>query len=230
MNTGTPASTPGARRHFQRPGPHAPRGRGHERLAHTGRPAGAHTATGLIGSRPAVWLAMAAMLAIMVALGMFQGAPPAQAAAGDATGQPGIVNQANPGDTLTTVRPDMTLLAQTTGITDTDDLTNPGWMYQWEQWNGTTATEISGATSSSYLVKESDIGQTLRVSVTFTDDAMNAEGPLTSDATQIVGPKDLIIWNTEGDPAFRATTSLTQQPHRSGRRVLTQRQPRVLSH
>ena len=105
MNTGTPASNPGARRNALRTGPHGPRGRGHARLVSNGRPAGPHTATGLIGSSPAVWLTMAAMLAIMVALAMLQGAPPAQAAAGDATGSPGIVDQANPGVSLTTVRP-----------------------------------------------------------------------------------------------------------------------------
>ena len=79
MNTGTPASNPGARRYFQRPGPRAPGGRGHAKLVSNGRPAGPHTATGLVGSRPAVWLAMAAMLAIVIALAMLQGAAPAQA-------------------------------------------------------------------------------------------------------------------------------------------------------
>ena len=79
MNTGTPADTPGARRYSQRPGPRAPKGRGYARLVSNGRPAGPHTATGLVGSRPAVWLAMAAMLAIVIALAMLQGAAPAQA-------------------------------------------------------------------------------------------------------------------------------------------------------
>ena len=79
MNTGTPASNPGAPRYFQRTGPRAPRGRGYARLVSNGRPAGPHTATGLVGSRPAVWLAMAAMLAIVIALAMLQGAAPAQA-------------------------------------------------------------------------------------------------------------------------------------------------------
>ena len=199
MNTGTPASNPGARRYALRTGPRVPRGRGHARLVSNGRPAGPHTATGLIGSRPAVWLAMAAMLAIVIALAMFQGAPPAQAAAGDATGQPGIVDQANPGISLTDVRPGMTLLAVTTDITDPDDLTNPGWTYQWKHWDGTNATDITGATSSTYLVTESDIGKAFEVSVTFTDDATHSEGPLISPTTREVGPKNLIVTN-EGLP------------------------------
>ena len=106
---------------------------------------------------------MAAMLAIMVALAMFQGAPPAQAAAGDATGSPGIVDQANPGSTLLAVRPDMTLLAVTTDIMDPDNLTNPGWTYQWKHVDAElNETDITGATSATYLVKESDIGQGLQ--------------------------------------------------------------------
>ena len=80
MNTGTPASNPGTRRNALRQGPRAPGGRNHAKLMSTGRPAGPHTATGLIGSRPAVWLAMAAMLAIIIALAMFQGALPVGAA------------------------------------------------------------------------------------------------------------------------------------------------------
>ena len=36
MNTGTPASTPSTRRYFQRPGPRAPKGRGHAKLITTG--------------------------------------------------------------------------------------------------------------------------------------------------------------------------------------------------
>ena len=203
MNTGTPASanTP------QRPPQRARKGRGYAKLVSTVRPAGPHTATGLIGSRPAVWLAIAAMLVIVIALAMLQGAPPAQAAAGDAMGAPSILDQANPGVSLTTVRPGMTLIALTDDITDGDGLTNPGWMYQWKHWDGTDTTDISGATSSTYLVKESDIGKAFEVSVTFTDDNSGAEG-LTSLITQFVGPVDLIVWSTQ-DPFATATTALT---------------------
>ena len=206
MNTGTPASNPAARRNSQQPGPRAPGGRGYAKLVTTGLLA----ATGLIGSRRALWLTMAAMLAIVIALAMFQGAPLAQAAAGDATGKPGIVDQANPGVSLTTVRPGMTLLAETTDIMDTDGLTTPGWTYQWKHIDANAnETEISGATSATYLVKESDIGKAFAVSVTFTDDAMNAEGPLQSANTQYVGPIGLIVSNTGGDASFRLGIALT---------------------
>ena len=206
MNTGTPASNSAARRNSHQPGPRAPGGRGYAKLVTTGLLA----ATGLIGSRRALWLAMAAMLVIVIALAMLQGAPPVQAAAGDATGQPGIVDQANTGVALGTVRPDMTLLAETSGIMDPDDLTNPGWTYQWKHVDAEdNETDISGATSATYLVTESDIGKAFRVSVTFTDDATNTEGPLTSSSTRFVGPKGLIVWNTKRDRTLSSNIALT---------------------
>ncbi len=208
MNTDIPArttATANPRGSQQR----APGGRGYAKLVSTARPAGPHTAAGLKGSGTAVWLGMAALLAIIIALGMFQGAPPVGAAAGDATGTPGIVDQADPTGTLTTVRPEMTLLAVTTSIMDTDGITNPGWTYQWKHVVGETNTDISGATSATYLVTEDDIGKAFVVSVSFTDDGMNSEGPLESTTTQAVGPIDLIVWNTNYDPIFRFPKTLS---------------------
>ena len=45
--------------------------------------------------------------------------------------------------------------------------------------------------------------------MTFTDDATNTEGPLTSTRTKFVGPKSLIVWNTTGDRALASHTPLT---------------------
>ena len=126
-----------------------------------------------------------------------------------ATGTLGIVDQANPDDTLTTVRPGMTLQALTSDIMDDNGLTTPNWMYQWAHWDGTTSTDISEATSSTYLVKESDIGKALLLKVTFTDDLSFTEGPLQSSVTHFVGPLNLIVSNTGGDTAFRVPTTLT---------------------
>ena len=406
MNTGTPASNPGARRYFQRPGPRATLGRDHAKLMTNGRPAGPHTATGLIGSRSAVWLAMAAMLAIMVALAIFQQAPTANAApitltkntgqathattvvtlgtgtsddsraaqsfttgtntdgyivsaigiklatlsdatnagtdlklelyseasstpdsaictlsdpatftadavnefaaptgteacprllrntvyyvvlervatttasstvtvsttannqedmggatgwsVGDnaqkyatawaavtsnnslqvevkgeaftntvATGKPGIVDQANPTDSLTTVRPGMTLEAGIGNIEDNDGLTTPNWMYQWAYYEDDgfdeTITDISGATASTYLLEEKDIDKQLLVKVTFTDDLMNAEGPLESLATKVVGPLNLIVSNTDRDPTLRIALELTATTSKLAQRLV----------
>ena len=180
MNTGTPASTPGARRHFQRPGPRAPGGRGYAKLITTG-------------------LLAAVMLAVIA--GAFLQATPSALAQTNSnpTGTPGIVDQANPNETLTTVRTDMTLEAVTSEIMDADGLTTPNWMYQWAHSDGDNVTDITGATASTYLVEDKDISKALVVKVTFSDDLSNT-ATLQSSSTQFVGPAGLIVWNTP-DPS-----------------------------
>ena len=53
------------------------------------------------------------------------------------------------------------------------------------QWLSSRESEIDGATSSTYTVQASDNGKTIKVRVTFTDDAGNEES-LTSAATEAV--------------------------------------------
>ena len=74
-----------------------------------------------------------------------------------------------------------TLTASTTGIADSDGLTDPGYSYQWLADD----TEIDGATSSTYTVQSTDNGKVIKVRVTFTDDADNEE-TLTSAETSAV--------------------------------------------
>ena len=92
-----------------------------------------------------------------------------------ATGAPTITGTAQVGKTLTAV---------TTGIMDADGLTSPTYTYQWIRMNGTEA-DISGANSSTYTLDAADLGKTIKVRVTFTDDASNSE-TLTSAATATV--------------------------------------------
>ena len=73
------------------------------------------------------------------------------------------------------------LTAATTGIADADGLTNATFAYQWVAGE----SEISGATGSSYTLTSSEQGKAIKVRVTFTDDAGNAES-LTSAATAAV--------------------------------------------
>ena len=127
----------------------------------------------------------------------------------DPTGIPEIVDQANPNDPLNTVRPGMTLTAKTDPIMDDDGLTTPNWMYYWADYDGTNLNDITGATASTYLVEEKDIGRRLVVKVTFTDDLLNLEGPLESQDAREVGPLNLIVSNTNADPAFRVPLALT---------------------
>ena len=94
-----------------------------------------------------------------------------------ATGAPTITGTAQVGQTLT---------AATTGITDADGLTSPSYTYQWIRVaTDNTETNISSATASTYTLVAADLGTTVKVTVSFTDDASNSE-TLTSAATAAV--------------------------------------------
>ena len=92
-----------------------------------------------------------------------------------ATGAPTITGTAQVGETLT---------ASTTGIADADGLTSPTYTYQWIRVDGTEA-DIAAANSSTYILVDADLGTTLKVRVTFDDDAGHTE-MLTSAATATV--------------------------------------------
>ena len=89
-----------------------------------------------------------------------------------ATGEPTISGTARVGQTLT---------ADTSGIADADGITSVSYSYQWIRVLDTVETEISGAESSTYTLVADDVGKTIRVKVTFTDDADNPETAI-SDA------------------------------------------------
>ena len=72
---------------------------------------------------------------------------------------------------------EQTLTADTSAIADEDGLTNVSYEYQWIAGS----TDIVGATDSSYTLAASELGKTIQVRVTFTDDAENEES-LTSAA------------------------------------------------
>ena len=94
-----------------------------------------------------------------------------------ATGAPTITGTAQVGQTLT---------AGTTAIVDADGLTSVSYTYQWIRVaTDNTETNISGATASTYTLVAADQGTTIKVTVSFTDDASNAE-TLTSAATAVV--------------------------------------------
>ncbi len=86
---------------------------------------------------------------------------------------------------------DQTLTADTSAITDQDGLDNVSWQYQWLAG----ATDISGATGSSYQLTSSEEGKTIQVKVTFTDDRGNSES-LTSEATDTVAAKPVPLTAT----------------------------------
>ena len=97
-----------------------------------------------------------------------------------------------------TAQVDETLTAATSGIADADGLDNVSYSYQWIAGDA----DISGATQSTYTLKDADEGKTIRVRVSFTDDAGNPE-TLTSEATAAVAPttptEPLTLTVTRGD-------------------------------
>ena len=100
--------------------------------------------------------------------------PPSNSAA---TGAPTIGGTAQVGKSLT---------ASTSDISDADGLANASFTYQWLADD----TAISGATGSTYTLVAGDVGKSIKVTVSFTDDAGNAE-TLTSAATSAVAKPPL---------------------------------------
>ena len=98
-----------------------------------------------------------------------------QTANSPATGAPTITGTAQVGETLT---------ADTSGIADTDGLSNAAFAYQWLA----DGADISGATNSTYTLADADEGKAVSVKVSFTDDAGNEEES-TSAATAAVEAK-----------------------------------------
>ena len=96
-----------------------------------------------------------------------------------ATGLPTINGTAQVGETLT---------ADVSGVNDEEGLTNVSYNHQWIANDGTTDTDIQDATDSTYTLTDDDAGKTIKVRVSFTDDANNEE-TLTSAATAAVAAK-----------------------------------------
>ena len=91
-----------------------------------------------------------------------------------ATGAPVITGEARVGGTLE---------ASTGDIEDADGLSGAAFAFQWLSGDA----EIAGATDASYTLADSDEGSSIKVRVTFTDDAGHEE-TLTSAATETVAP------------------------------------------
>ena len=115
-----------------------------------------------------------------------------------ATGAPGIIGTAQVGETLT---------AATSGIADADGLANVAYGYQWIANDGTSDTAISGATNSTYTLIAADEGKTIKVRVSFTDDAGHGE-TLTSAATASVAALLPLTVSLENNPATHNGTDV----------------------
>ena len=96
-----------------------------------------------------------------------------------ATGAPAITGTAAVGQPLA---------VDLTGIADADGLTNVSYSYQWVRVDAdglSNPADITDATDAAYTLVDADLGKTLKVRVTFDDDAGSTE-TLTSAATATV--------------------------------------------
>ena len=93
-----------------------------------------------------------------------------------ATGAPAITSGAQIGKTLT---------ADTSAIADANGLANATYIYQWISNDEDIDSDIEWATGPSYVLQSSERGKTIKVRVSFIDDAGYYES-LTSAATAAV--------------------------------------------
>ena len=123
-----------------------------------------------------------------------------------ATGKPTIFGMAQAGAELT---------ANTDGISDPDGKTKAesgdagyAYTYQWVRVdsNGTSNETDIGSDSSTYTLLAADVGKKIWVKVSFTDDADNVEGPLTSDAYPASGT---VAAAPNAAPAFTSSATFT---------------------
>ena len=127
-----------------------------------------------------------------------------------ATGKPEITGTAQVGQTLTAT---VGTIADPDGLPD-PFLTDADTSFQWIQVaTDNTETDISGATASTYTLLAGELGKTIKVKVTFTDDGNTAE-TLTSEATATVAAgtdttPPTVMWIVRQDPASTPTNADT---------------------
>ena len=134
------------------------------------------------------------------------------------TGVPTIGGTARVGETLT---------ADTSGIADADGLENATFSYQWIADDGTSDTEITDATAQTYTPSDADAGKSIKVRVSFVDDAGNGEtltGAATDtivtwSATLTVGEETSVIPKTSGYSAWGMDGTLSTDTFTRGGRT-----------
>ena len=115
-----------------------------------------------------------------------------------ATGQPEITGTTQATNTLT---------VSTSAISDADGLNNATFTYQWIRNDGTSDTEIYGATSSTYTLSETDAGKTIKVRVRFADDRGNNEAVTSSPTSTVAAAPNTAA---TGAPTITGATRIGQ--------------------
>ena len=105
-----------------------------------------------------------------------------------ATGAPAVTGTPRVGEVLT---------AGTSVIADEDGL--GAFAYQWVRFDGPTQTNI-GTDASTYTTVPADAGKKIKVRVSFTDVEGNAEGPLSSELTDVINDSATGVPTISGKP------------------------------
>ena len=117
-----------------------------------------------------------------------------------------------PAITAPVLRVPATLVADLSGITDTDGAADiaPTVAYRWQRFasDGMTLRRDNIGTDATYTLTDADVGKTIKVMVSFEDDNGFSEGPLTSDATSAV-------WQCP-EPDLQGGATLIEGPRRVG--------------
>ncbi|WP_085725895.1 peroxidase family protein [Pseudomonas sp. R37(2017)] len=105
------------------------------------------------------------------------------------------------------------LTADPSTIIDVDGLTNPQFTFQWQETNGVTFVDIPGATGSTFTLGQAQVGDQVRVVVSFVDNFGVAES-IASDATAPVAnvndaPTGALLINNTTPTQGLALTALT---------------------
>ena len=113
------------------------------------------------------------------------------------------------------------LTASVSGIADKDGLSGVTFAYQWIRTDGTTDTDIPGATQASHTLRFADLGKTIKVRTTFVDNG-GTEEVLTSAATSVVeAPVELSVANAQVRRAADATMDFTVTLSRAASHTVT---------
>ncbi len=98
-----------------------------------------------------------------------------------------------------TVQEDQTLTANTTGLGDADGL--GAFTYQWQySTDGNVWTNITGATNTTFVPGDAQVGQKLRVQVSYTDGHGTPE--------TVLGTPSIAVANVNDAPSFTGDAAL----------------------
>ena len=147
------------------------------------------------GSDARTWTAYAETASFKIKVK--EGAVTAAKANTPATGAPTITGTAQVGETLT---------ADVSAITDENGLDDVSYSYQWARNDGDADANIEDANGSTYTLLADDVGKTIKVTVSFTDDAGNQE-TLTGAATAVVAAANRAA---TGAPTISGTAQVGQ--------------------